>query len=193
MHLLLANNSAAGGGKAGAFESIASASGTGSSNTITFSSIPSTYQHLQLRIIAKGTLTAGAGRVGLIRFNSDTGSNYASHRLRGNGTDVFADGQTSATSIRTNNFVLDSFASYPNTFGVAIIDIHDYASTTKNKTVRTFTGTDDNGIGNQTIGLSSGLWMNTSAITSLTFINGDSSDNFVTASTFALYGIKAAA
>ena len=32
------------------YESIASATGTGSSGTITFSSIPSTYQSLQLRV-----------------------------------------------------------------------------------------------------------------------------------------------
>jgi hypothetical protein len=44
MHLLIANNSASGGGLAGAFESIASATGTGSSGTITFSRIPQTYQ-----------------------------------------------------------------------------------------------------------------------------------------------------
>jgi len=58
----------------GSYESIASASGTGSSGTITFSSIPSTYTHLQIRGIGRNSYPSTQVNV---RFNSDTGSNYA--------------------------------------------------------------------------------------------------------------------
>jgi hypothetical protein len=69
---------------------------------------------------------------------------------------------------------------------VGIIDIHDYASTTKNKTVRIWTGDDRNGSGRTA--LSSGLWMNTSAINRVDITTA--SGNWTTASTIALYGMK---
>jgi hypothetical protein len=75
-------------------------------------------------------------------------------------------------------------------FGVSIIDIHDYASTTRNKTFRFLTGNDRNGAG--ILALFSGLWMSTSAITSLTFVpnNIGGAQTFISGTTFSLYGIK---
>jgi len=177
-----------------AFESIATATGTGSSGTITFSNIPGTYQHLQIRFIAKNSINqnwANASRL-FIQFNSDTGNNYAWHRLYGDGSTVGAQGSSSGGHIRTDFCVAGNGSSITNIHGVGIIDIHDYASTTKNKTIRTFTGSDANNISfNPAIGMSSGLWMNTNAITSIT-LSDESSSNFLTSSTFALYGIKGA-
>lgn len=164
-----------------AFDSIATATGTGSSGTITFSSIPSTYQHLQIRC---NVIESPAGDTQILRFNGDSGSNYARHNLYGQGTSAVALASTSTTSIPVGPIQqgLDSTQPSP-----CIIDIHDYASTTKNKTVRVFTGIDKNGSGDVT--LTSGLWMSTNAITSLTIsVPG----NFTTSSTFALYGIKGA-
>jgi hypothetical protein len=160
----------------GAYESIATATGTGSSGTITFSSIPSTYKHLQIRglVLSAGTDTAQ------IRFNSDTGSNYTRHRIFGNGTTATASGSANTTFIILNE---GSTSTLPNTF---IVDVADYASTTKNKTVRSFSGIDQNGSGN--VGLFSGVWRNTAAITSVTvFLN---SGNYDTTSVISLYGIK---
>jgi hypothetical protein len=179
----LANGSARGYGAfvplgaAGAFESIASASGTGSSSTITFSSIPSTYQHLQIRALAQSA-SNGAYQ---IRFNSDSGTNYVWHNLSGNGTTVTAGGATGQTSSRIGQIPTVLY------LGGAIIDIHDYTSTTKNKTVRSFAGTDSNGSG--TVTLFSALWLNTSSITSIDLFTGS---NFSSDSRFALYGIKGA-
>jgi hypothetical protein len=161
----------------GAFESIATATGTGSSGTITFSSIPGTYQHLQLRINSKNT----TGNNLELQFNSDTGANYVRHYLRGNGSTVTASAQTAQNQIE----FMGSGGGTPNP-AVLIIDIQDYASTSKNKTVRNFSGQDENGSG--IVILSSGLWLNTNAVTSITF--KVSSGNFTTDSTFALYGIK---
>lgn len=162
----------------GAFESIASATGTGSSGTITFSSIPSTYQHLQIRMIVDAT-SGGQS----IRFNSDTGNNYARHNLGGNGASVFASGTASTNQI----FVGDDSGTQR---AVIIIDIHDYASTTKNKTVRSIFGIDRNGSGS--LYLYSGVWMSTSAITSISLGQGLFSGTFGTGTTAALYGIKGA-
>ena len=72
-----------------------------------------------------------------------------------------------------------------NVFGVAVIDILDYADGSKNTTVRGFTGVENNGSGFVYIG--SGLYVGTSAVTSLS-LNPDSP--FVQYSTAALYGIK---
>jgi len=168
------------------FDSIATATGTGSSSTITFSSIPSTYQHLQIRGMGFGN----SGGQLFLRINGDTGSNYTRHRVLGYNSSVFASGETSQTSIRV--CVDDiSYASmgtlYPT---VAIIDIHDYASTAKNKTVRTFGGIDSNSAGNSEIDLTSGLWLSTSAVTSISLVI--SAGSFTTNSTFALYGIRGA-
>lgn len=167
-----------------AFESIATTTLSSPTATITFSSIPGTYQHLQIRVMAK---TAGASDESMdMQFNGVSTNNYYSHRLSGNGSTASASalGLFSSTRPLYNNLA----ASSSDGFSVGIIDIHDYASTTKNKTVRTIGGYDNNGTGN--IGLVSGLYSaNTNAITSITFTNG--SGNFVSGSTFALYGIKA--
>ena len=171
------------------FESIATATGTGSESTITFSSIPQTYQHLQIRCLAKDADTSGTATVdyGGIIINSDFGSNYRWHRLNGNGTSATATAAASATT-RARGFAMP----YGDTtsYGVSIIDIHDYASTTKNKTIRTFAGGDLNsGTTTSNLILASSLWMDTSAITSISLERIAST--FASGSVISLYGIKA--
>ena len=169
------------------YESIATATGTGSSGTITFSSIPSGYSSLQIRWIGRNTDTSGSGTAAAsLTFNSDTGANYSFHRLFGNGASRFASGSASQNSITLNASVAGD-ASDANVMCVGILDIHDYSNTSKNKTVRVLEGGDFNGQGQ--IDLSSGLWINTSAITSLSIVaNGSVSWN--TQTRFSLYGIK---
>jgi hypothetical protein len=78
-----------------------------------------------------------------------------------------------------------------NIMGVTIMDIHDYSNTTRNKTIRTFSGNDRNGAG--ITGIWSGLYINTSAISSLTFYanNSVSTTTYFTSNTvISLYGIK---
>ena len=166
----------------GDYESIATANGTGASGVITFTSIPSTYKHLQIRWINKSTST---GSYNLLRFNSDSGSNYADHYLYGDGASALAGADTTQTSINLFGSLVTSSAS--NVYATHIVDILDYTSTNKNKTVRAFGGQDSNGSG--VIFLTSGLWMNSgTAVNSLTLTAN--TGNFTTASHFALYGIK---
>ena len=176
----VSGNGASGGGS---FESIATVTPSGVS-TITFSSIPSTYQHLQIRAIAKRDSASTSGSSSL-RFNGDTGSNYVRHFLRGNGSAATAGSATAQTSIECFEHTGND-ASVANMMGVLVCDIHDYASSTKNKVIRTVSGNDQNGAGN--IYLTSGLWLSTAAVTSVTLF---SSANYLN-TTFALYGIKGA-
>ena len=164
----------------GAYESIASVNGTDSSNTITFSSIPSGYTSLQLRFNAIGF---GGGSTYRLRFNGDTGTNYANHYLLGAGAaGIFAAGSANAISMFAQ--AGGGSGTYPT---VGIIDVHNYASTTQYKTARVFSGKDTNNASGW-VELDSGLWMNTAAVTSISIIQ--SSYSFATSSTFSLYGIK---
>jgi hypothetical protein len=161
------------------FESIATATPSGT-NTVTFSSIPSTYKSLQIRFIGNNT----AANTLNLQFNGDTGTNYAQHILEGNGMVVTAGGNASGAI--TGIYII-SLSSVTNNFSAGVIDIIDYASTTKNKTIRVFSGRDLNGSG--IVNLSSGLWLNTAAVSSITLYVPS---NYATGTTFALYGIKGA-
>ena len=174
-----------------AFESIATVTGTGSSETITFSSIPGTYQHLQIRGIAKtsNTATFSGNQICSINFNSDAGSNYAKHRLTGNGSVAATAGSASQGAIDVIG-ATNSGTGHTNIMGAFVIDILDYASTSKNTTVRALSGTDGNTASTSfVVALSSGVWLSTSAVTSISLI---ASANWTTQTTFALYGIKGA-
>lgn len=185
---LLGIYSASGAGAAAGFESIATTTLSSSASTVTFNSIPGTYQHLQLRMMGKVTFSSSADwwRVG-IQLNSN-GAVY-SHTLEGNGSSASADAQNSSF---TTALFPGSHSSLDNIFGVSIVDIHDYASTTKAKTGRSFYGFDANTALNGRMGISSILFTSTSAVTSLTvYVPGGATD-LAAGSTFALYGIKAA-
>jgi hypothetical protein len=164
------------------YESIASASGTGSSGTITFSSFPSTYKHLQLRGVA---IWSSNFDVLQLRFNGDTGSNYASHHLMGDGSSAIASGLASQSRIRLS---ADGYSFSNGVYTPLIIDIADYASTTKTKTVRIFLGAEQNTTPRRVL-LASGLWNSTSAITSVS-LSTQSASNFTTETLISLYGIK---
>lgn len=174
---------------ASSYESIATGTGTGSSDSITFSSIPAGYTHLQIRGIS--TVAYGAadfGTVG-IRFNGDTATNYTRHYIRGflsGGTNYAQSGGIANTTYNEAGIAyLTGGSSY---VGVSVIDILDYANTNKYKTVRGLAGAQWNTSG--AVELGSGVWRSTSAVTSVTVYG--SNGNFASNSTFALYGIKVA-
>ena len=166
----------AGGGGA-SFESIATATPTGT-NSVTFSSIPSTYKHLQIR----ATISNVTSNIYYYtQFNGDSSASYARHGLYGDGASAAAFAQAP----NRNEIMVGYDGGFTQPMSV-IVDIHDYANTSKNKTVRAISGNDRNGSG--IIALLSGVWLSTSAINSLTFYNGG--NNYTTGTTIALYGIK---
>ncbi len=164
------------------FDSIATSTPT-SGTTVTFSSIPNTYKSLQIRINAK---TDQATTFGFLRIqvNGDTGTNYAQHNIQTNS------GTLSAGGAASNNFMgIGVFGGTSNSSvtGTSIIDVIDYASTSKNKTFRGFSGLDTNTTSN-ILRIESGAWFSTSAITSISIYL--TSGNFSSGTSIALYGVK---
>jgi hypothetical protein len=179
---ILASSGAVAGGS---YESISTTTvGAGGTGTVTFSSIPSTYKHLQIRGIARTDRATYNSDPLKLTFNADGGSNYARHFLLGDGSSASADGVSSQTFIQ--NYLITTNVATSGVFAAFVIDILDYGSTSKTKTVRTLMGFDNNGSG--FIGLNSGLWNSTSAITSLSLAG--QFGTFQQYSEFALYGIK---
>lgn len=161
-----------GGVSTTSFESIATAVvGSGGTTSVTFSSIPSTFAHLQIRAFLK------IQSYGEITLNS--GSFARRHYLYGDGASVAA-GSDTANAV---------FASASTYFYATIWDLLDYNSTNKNRTYRVLNGGDNNGSG--VIHLFSGLDTTTTATNSIT-ITGTGGGSFAQYSHFALYGIKGA-
>jgi len=166
----------------GSYESIATVTSNGSSGTVTFSSIPSTYQHLQIRITGGISYSSNAYDAIAIQFNSDTTtSNYNQHYLAGSGSSAYAGNYTSV-----RNAVAWMIQSNTGILSPGVIDILDYKDTNKYTTCRSISGIDFN-TGGQ-IFLNSTLWMNTAAVTSISLVS--SSGAFINNSSFALYGVK---
>jgi len=164
---------------ASSYDSIATVTvGAGGTATVSLSSIPSTYKHLQVRI----TSLAPSLTSGLIYFNGGAGT-YAWHELKGNGSSASATAGTS-TNVLYSTYNETSTASYT---GAAIVDILDYTNTNKAKTIRVLSGSDANGAGS--VFLRSGVSSDTSAITSVNFIVSGGG-NWAQYSSFALYGVK---
>ena len=162
------------------YESIATVTvGAGGSSSIVFSSIPSTFKHLQVRALTANSSSKNSA----IKFyyNSDTtDANYRNHYLFGSGSSTGAgtDGNTAAMGVSGNAMTTGPAAW--------VVDILDYTNTNKNTTLRSLNGYDDNGSGYVWFG--STLWLNTAAVTSLT-LNATAA-SFNQYSQFALYGIK---
>ncbi len=171
------------------YESIATSTvGSGGTSTITFSSIPSTYEHLQIRALSKNDRSTDTEATYVLKFNSDsTSANYRSHRLIGDGSSASASdiGNQSGIYVYASS---TSNNSLNNIFGASVWDILDYKNTNKYKTVRALGGNDINGSGGR-ITLASGLWMSTAAVNNIT-LTLDGGFNFTQYSSFALYGIK---
>lgn len=190
MPLLGIISSAISGGLTGTFNSIAtSVVGSGGESSITFSSIPSTFTHLQARYMTRDN-RSGQSVGGLaLKFNGDSSSIYANHRIQSDGTNSSASG---GSGLGSSIFgIAPATTNTASLFGIGVIDILDYANTSKNKTHRTISGFDANGVSIGFVGLYSGLYVSTSAITSITFVSADGS-GFLQHTHFALYGIKGA-
>jgi hypothetical protein len=166
------------------YESIATVTvGSGGSSSIDFSSIPSTFKHLQIRVSARGT-TAATSQEQYITFNGTSTNYYSAHILYGNGSSAVATTSTYTTVNLMPRLVAAS--STASVYTSYVTDILDYQNTNKYKVIRSLGGFDANGSGE--IDLMSGLWMNTTAISSINI--RPSAGNFEQHSRFALYGIK---
>ena len=167
------------------YESIATISPT-SGTSITFSSIPQTYKHLQIRAICKFNQTNVADYT-VITGSINGVALTKSHELSGTGSTVTASSQSNYIGYMVNNH-----SSFANIFSPLIVDIHDYSSTSKTKVIRAISGIDTNNAGSaniQRITLMSAFRDNTAAVSSVTLSVG-AGVAWVSGTTFALYGIK---
>jgi hypothetical protein len=168
------------------FDSIATVTvGSGGSSYAEFTSIGSGYKHLQIRVLAKSNSTGDTNDDCSLQFNGDTGSNYVSHALNGNGSSATAGYNAAASNNRLLKVAGPDAGS--NIFGGGVIDVLDYSSSSKYKTSRGLGGADWNSGG--VISLESMLWLNTNGITSIK-ISPRYGSAWLQYSHFALYGIK---
>ena len=187
-----ANQSAA----ATSFESIATVTvGSGGASNVEFTSIPATYQHLEIRGILRDNRSIGSGIwwsdlfVEMGNGSIDTGSNYAMHRLYGDGGSAGASNSTSQTKINWWECVPNTQYIAASIFNGTVISILDYANTNKFKTVRGLMGFDSNSVQSR-IQFASGLWRSTSAVTNIRISTSATLQQY---SQLALYGIKGVA
>ena len=171
----------------GDYESIATVTiGAGGASSASFSSIPSTYKHLQIRGIAKSNRVDNNDAI-FLQFNGDTSSNYGSHGLWGDGSGANS-AQLYYPGVGTSLPWIAGDSNGANVFGGLVIDILDYTSSNKKKTIRGLQGYDNNGNGQA--GFGSSLWSATPAAITSILIYPHYGTAWKQHSSFALYGIK---
>ncbi len=148
--------------------------------SVTFSSIPQGYKHLQLRWTAKNTSTSTTMT---LRVNDISTSSYTNHYMTANGSTIGAANFTGSGGVILP-FAMPS-STTTSAFGQGIADILDYTSTAKHKPVRYVAGVGMN-TSQRGVGVGGGVLVDTPAITSLTLLTG--ANNFAVGSRFSLYG-----
>jgi hypothetical protein len=158
----------------------------GSNTTsVTFSGIPSTYTDLVVRMSVRGNDSTPSDWA-LVRFNSDTATNYSVTRVFGDGVTANSGRNSSATSTRIFGAATAAGAT-ANTFSNLEIYIPSYTAS-QNKPFSAF-GASENNATTAEIAANAGLWRNTATISSMA-ITPFGSTLWLSGSTFYLYGIK---
>lgn len=167
-----------GGGVSPSFESISTFTTTGGTQA-NFNTIPQTYKHLQIRATANVAVT---GATGTFIVNGLAGTDYDWQGLAQDNTTAIASSVANTQPFQTFGLAKTITLGYP--FG-CIIDIIDYASTSKYKTVRIFSAAPSNTAGG--LELYSGQVRTLTAVTSLSL---RLSQNYAASTSVALYGIN---
>lgn len=156
---------------------------TSTASSITFSNIPQTYTDLKLIAVAQQSADSPT----YIRFNGDTGANYATCSLAGDGSSV---GTQRISSWDPGIWYRSEFiAEGGSNFGMFETHINNYASSSiyKNVISRPSAAAGSNTV---MVGMIAGSWKSTAAINTINFY--PASTTWTAGSTFTLYGIKAA-
>jgi len=160
--------------------------GSGGAASIAFTSIPQTYTDLKLVTSLRGAAAAVRGTV-RVTFNGIS-TNYSGRTVRG-----YDNTTTDSTTSSTSYFDIWRIPAATNTASVFSNDeiyLPNYASSNYKSFAADNTSETNLSSGNTNyLSMSSGLWSNTAAITSITFVIADAT-NFVEYSTATLYGIK---
>jgi hypothetical protein len=154
--------------------------GSGGASSIDFTSIPSTYTDLCVKLSLRATTAVGLN----VNFNSST-TGFSSRRLYGDGSSAGSDTHGSSAQIAIIAGV--NYNTYTaNTFSSMDLYIPNYAGS-NNKGVSS-DSVNENNATTALASLGANFWSNSAAITSIAFTLG--SGNFVQYSTATLYGIK---
>jgi hypothetical protein len=157
--------------------------GSGGASNINFTSIPQTYTDLKLVLSIRDNQSQYFSN-SLIRFNSDSGTNYSNVDLQGyNGTTTSA--RVTVSSSYTGYF--NGASSTTDTFSNNEIYIPNYTSSLQ-KYFKSEAVQENNGTGaTYVMSLRANLWTGTAAITSITISTAGTLNQYSSAS---LYGIK---
>lgn len=150
-------------------------------SSVTFSSIPSTYTDLVLRISARSNYGA-VGDYFQITYNSTT-TGYSDTVLAGNGSAASSYRNSNATVNEVANF--DGASATASTFGNGEIYIPSYTAS-QNKPLSSFAVAETNASA-APMAVNAHLWRNTAAISSITI---SAFGIYQSGSSFYLYGIK---
>ena len=153
--------------------------GSGGAANIDFSSIPSTYTDLVLKVSARTNRAANADYL-LISLNGST-SSFTNRILDGDGANVVVD--TTARAIT----VASASSATSSTFGSIDIYIPNYASA-NSKTISN-DGVSENNATTAFADLNAVIWANSAAINQIT-LAPNAGTLFSEFSTASLYGIK---
>lgn len=154
--------------------------GSGGISMVTFNNIPQTYTDLKIVISSRSTFTSGMDSLG-IYFNGSQ-ANISNTFVTGNGSSP-ASNRSTYRAVGAN----DSAFATANTFANTEIYIPNYTSSNFRQMLIDSVTENNATPSNQLLGAN--LWSQTTAITSLSFDNSTSGQNFVQYSTFSLYGI----
>lgn len=157
---------------------------TGTQSSVVFSSIPSTYTDLSLKI----SVRLATGSYCSIRLNSTSSNSYSRVGIAASGTGV---GNISNSNINYLRIIdVDNSTNTANTFSNEEIYLPNYLIS-QNHPVSIFGATEDNSSAGNTLGIISGLFSNTNAITSIEIADHVASTaTFAAGSSFYLYGLK---
>lgn len=165
---------------------IASNTLSSAASSVTFSAIPGTYTDLVIKLSARSDFASLVDTIG-IRFNSTT-TNYSDTNINTNSSSGSGGSTRSTNATYINGFraIVGSTAT-SSTFSNAEFYIPSYTAS-QAKPISEFNVSENNDA-TAYIQVVAGLWNNTAAITSIV-LNSINSANFVTGSSFWLYGIK---
>ena len=173
----------------GDYELIESTILTGTVADVTFTglgSYSSTYKHLQLRWSCRTNQSGVEQSYVAIQINGDglPANNYFWHFLESSENTIASSANAPTSNLRIGLTAATNATA--DVFGVGVSDLLDVYSTTKNKTVRSFSGS-YNSADSRRVGIYSGARNNTESTTSIKIV---STGSFISGSRFSLYGIR---
>lgn len=165
---------------------IASNTLSSSAASVTFSSIPSTYTDLVVRMSLRMDTTSNYTKGLRYKINGTT-ANYSRTVLGGYGTGYFSN-RASATAFQYGGEIITDYSTMTtNTFANTELYIPSYTAS-QNKPMGLFGVSENNNADWAYIDAHAHLWSNTAAISSLEFY--PEVGNWKSGSSFFLYGIK---